>query len=73
MGLMEFFTAVPTIPAEEVKRLLDEKGPEHYNLIDVRQPGEYAEHHLAGARLIPLAELKDRISEIDPAKPTIAY
>ena len=73
MGLMEFFTSVPAITAEAARRLLNEKGSEHFNLIDVRQPGEYAEHHLAGAHLIPLGELKDRINEIDPTKPTIAY
>ncbi|MFC1512942.1 rhodanese-like domain-containing protein [Thermodesulfobacteriota bacterium] len=73
MGLMEFFTTVPTISAAEAKRLLAEKGATHFNLIDVRQPGEYEQHHLAGAHLIPLGELKDRINEIDPVKPTIAY
>ncbi|MDH5299626.1 MAG: rhodanese-like domain-containing protein [Desulfobulbaceae bacterium] len=73
MGIMDFFTAVPTISAAEAQRLLGEHGLEQCNLIDVRQPKEYAEHHLPGAKLIPLSELKDRLAEIDPAKPTIAY
>ena len=73
MTLMDFFTTTPTISAADAKRLLEEKGPEQYNLIDVRQPGEYSEHHLAGTKLIPLGELKDRLAEIDPSKPTIVY
>jgi rhodanese-related sulfurtransferase len=39
----------------------------------VRQPNEYEEDHIPGANLIPMAELNDRLSEIDPTKPTIAY
>ena len=73
MGLMDFFTSPPTISAADAKRILDEKGVEHVNLIDVRQPKEYEKHHLAGAQLIPLGELQDRLTEIDPNKPTIIY
>ena len=73
MALKDFFTRTPTISVDDAKRLLDEKGPDQYNLVDVRQPKEYAAHHLAGARLIPLGELKDRLAEIDPSKPTITY
>jgi len=73
MALKDFFTATPTISVTEAKRLLETKGVEHYNLIDVRQPGEYAGNHLAGAKLIPLGELPERLAEIDPGKPTIAY
>lgn len=73
MGLMDFFTATPTISAVDAKSLLAEKEIEAVNLIDVRQPGEYAKHHLAGARLIPLGELQHRLAEIDPTKPTIVY
>lgn len=73
MALKDFFTVIPTISADDSKRLLEEKGLENYNLIDVRQPKEYAAHHLAGAKLIPLSELPARLDEIDPDKPTIAY
>ncbi len=40
-------------------------------LIDVREPVEYAEGHVAGARLISLGNLEARVSEIDGAKPVI--
>lgn len=33
-------------------------------LIDVREPAEYAQGHIAGAILIPLGELEERFAEI---------
>lgn len=59
--------------ADEVHRFLAGHEPERYNLIDVRQPGEYERGHLPGARLIPLPELNGRLDEIDRGKPTIVY
>ena len=73
MGVLDYFKAVPTMSAEEVRRFIAEKHPDQYNLIDVRQPREYERDHIPGANLIPMAELKDRLAEIDPEKPTIAY
>ncbi len=73
MGVLDYFKSVPTMSAEEARRFLAEKKPDEYNLIDVRQPGEYERDHIPGANLIPMAELKDRLGEIDPEKPTIAY
>lgn len=73
MGISDYFKPVDTTTAEEVRRLLASHRPDEYNLIDVRQPKEYERGHLPGARLIPVAELPDRLSELDPKKPTIAY
>ena len=73
MSILDYFKPVSTWPAEKIRRFLDEKRPEDYNLIDVRTPKEYEEGHLLGARLIPVGELADRLSEIDPDKPTIVY
>lgn len=73
MGIRDYFRPVETMTAEEIREFLDKHKPGDYNLIDVRQPGEYRQQHLPGARLIPLAELPDRLSELDPAKPTITY
>jgi rhodanese-related sulfurtransferase len=64
---------VPTMKAEAVRKFLADRQPDEYNLIDVRQPNEYEEDHIPGANLIPMAELNDRLNEIDPTKPTIAY
>ncbi len=38
-------------------------------LIDVRNPDEYAEGHIPGARLIPLPELADRLAEVRTDRP----
>jgi len=73
MAVRDYFKPVETMTAEQVRRFLDKHGPAEYNLVDVRQPGEYREVHLPGARLISLADLADRLSELDPAKPTITY
>jgi rhodanese-related sulfurtransferase len=73
MGVMDYFKSIPTMTADEVKRFIAGKHPDEYNLVDVRQPVEYEQDHIPGANLIPMAELKDRLDEIDPEKPTIAY
>ena len=73
MGVLDYFKSVPTMNTDEVRKFLSERKPDEYNLVDVRQPSEYENEHLPGANLIPLDELKDRIYEIDPEKPTIAY
>lgn len=46
---------------------------EQPQLVDVRNPAEYAAGALPGARSIPLATLPDRISELDPARPVVLY
>ena len=73
MGVLDYFKSVPTMTADEARKFMAEKKPDEYNLIDVRQPGEYEEDHIPGANLIPMAELKGRKDEIDPDKPTIVY
>lgn len=73
MGITDYFKPVETMTAEEVREFLKTHTPEDYNLVDVRQPKEYERKHLPGARLIPVAELPQRLSELDPKKPTIAY
>lgn len=37
--------------------------------VDVRERHEYAEGHVPGARLIPVAELPSRLAELDRTKP----
>jgi rhodanese-related sulfurtransferase len=73
MGILNYFKTVPSMSPDEVRRFLADKHPDEYNLVDVRQPKEYEGDHLPGANLIPMGELKDRLSEIDPQKPTIVY
>ena len=40
-------------------------------LVDVREPVEYAEEHIIGAKLIPLGQLERRKSEIDRSQPLV--
>lgn len=75
LALVLFFTSrgaadgaiSPTEAASWIKEKKD------LQLIDVRTPAEYADGHLAGAKLIPLQELEGRWSEIDKNKPILLY
>jgi len=73
MSILKHFKSVPTMTTEQVRAFLDQHDPDQYNLVDVRQPGEYEAEHIPGAKLIPLGELEERLGELDPAKPTVAY
>ena len=73
MGVLDYFKSIPTMTADQARKFLSEKNPDEYNLVDVRQPVEYEGDHIPGANLIPMAELKNRMNEIDPNKPTIVY
>lgn len=42
-------------------------------LLDVRDPWEFAICRLPGARLVPLAELDEQIETLDPAKDVLVY
>jgi len=42
-------------------------------LVDVRGPGEWKKGHISGARHIFVSELRSRLSELDPNKPTVVY
>lgn len=56
----------PILPSE-LKTLLDTG----CCLVDVREPVEFAEEHIAGSRLIPLAQLEQRTGEIDCTRPLV--
>ena len=73
MSILDYFKPVFTWSPEKVRQFLKEKNQEEYNLIDVRTPKEYEGNHLPGARLIPAGEVVNRLSELDPNKPTIVY
>lgn len=42
-------------------------------LIDVREPNEFENGHILGARNIPLSQMKMRMKEIRPDKPVYLY
>ncbi len=49
------------------------KNKEDFTLLDVRQISEYKQGRLAGATHIFLGELRNRIDELDPHKPTVTF
>ena len=73
MSLIDYFRSPPTMSAENIRELLKRQSPGEFNLLDVRQPGEYEQGHLPGARLVPVGELDSSLKSLDPDKPTITY
>ena len=73
MKWKEFFTPVRNMDAEEARAYMAEHEEGSYTLLDVRQLGEYEDYRIPGAMLIPLPQLSDRLGELDPEKPVIAY
>jgi adenylyltransferase/sulfurtransferase len=61
--------AVPELEPEEAYRLVTDGA----QLIDVREPWEWAQMRIPGAVLIPKADLPQRLTEIDPRRPTVVY
>lgn len=67
-------TEAPTgreIEPEALKALLDQGTP--VTLLDVREPGEFEIAHLPGAKLIPRAELPERLGELSTADDLVVY
>ena len=62
-----------SLEAEDAKDFLKSHPEGSYTLLDVRQPGEYEAEHIPGSLLIPLPELSDRKTELDPGKPVLVY
>lgn len=73
MQWKQFFTPVQSMDAKTAAQYMDEHPAEAYTLLDVRQPKEYENSHIAGAKLIPVGELDRRLDELDPDKPAIVY
>jgi len=73
MKILDYFKPVSTWSTEKIRKFLNQKKAGEYNLVDVRQPEEYEQGHLPGARLIPVGELPNQLAGLDPAKPTIVY
>jgi rhodanese-related sulfurtransferase/rubrerythrin len=73
MILGSFYQRVKSIPPQEVRKIIKEKSTSDYCLLDVRQPSEYEQGHLPGAKLIPLAELLSKMNTLQSNRMTIVY
>ena len=58
---------------EMLRRFVDTHRESHYQLVDVRQPEEYEESHIPGARLMPLPELEARLYDLPADQDLIFY
>src|ERR671911_1985081 len=66
---MERMPDYETIAPRELKERLDAGiRPE---LLDVREPWEFELARIEGSKLIPMGELSERVSELDPAAETV--
>lgn len=61
-----FGSPLPSLKPQELSEKL--KDGKHPLVIDVRQPEEYRNGHIAGAKLIPLGELNGRMQELPKDK-----
>lgn len=59
------------ITASELKARMD--AGDDIQLIDVRQPDEYAFAKIDGAKLIPLGEIMSRVDEIDETREAVIH
>jgi rhodanese-related sulfurtransferase/rubrerythrin len=58
---------------DRLKRFMDSHTERRYQLVDVRQPDEYAAAHIPGARLMPLPELEARLYDLPDDQHLIFY
>lgn len=73
MKWKQFFTRVKSISTTEAKELWHSSQNGDLLYLDVRQPKEYKQGHLPGAKLIPLGDLDKRLDELNPDQPTVVY
>jgi rhodanese-related sulfurtransferase len=57
------------VSRDEAQKLIDEGA----QLIDVRAEHEWEAGRIPGATHLPLAELSERVAEVDPERPVVLY
>jgi rhodanese-related sulfurtransferase len=73
MKWKQFFTPVSSISWNEANDLVANNSSGDVLYLDVRQPKEYEQGHMPGAKLIPIGELDTRLAELDQDKPIVVY
>jgi adenylyltransferase/sulfurtransferase len=63
--------AVPVIEPQELARRIRSRDP--LDLVDVREPDEWAAGRIEGARLVPLSTLRDALATFDGARDVVVY
>ncbi len=67
------FDDITFMNANELKDYVGSLKEEEYEMIDVRQPIEYKNGHIPGARLIPIGIIESHINELNPTKELVLY
>ncbi len=73
MKWKQFLTPVKSMDSIKAKSFMDQQSIDDFTLLDVRQPSEYEQEHIPGAKLIPIPDLGDRLDELDPDKTIVVY
>lgn len=73
MHWKDLFSPITHMDTKQLKSFIESHSEGTYTLLDVRQPAEYEKARIPGSKLIPLPQILNRVAELDPAKPVIAY
>jgi rhodanese-related sulfurtransferase len=65
------FSSLPNVPETDVTHTAQAREGGSAQIVDVREPEEWAEGHIPGAIHIPLGELAARTGELDSGQPAI--
>ena len=66
--LTKLFKPVASMEADEARDYIAKHQEGDYLILDVRQPGEYEDSHIPGAKLLPLPELANSYQDPGPGK-----
>lgn len=61
------------ISAEALRSYLEQHEEKDYLLVDVRQPVEYAQSHIPGAKLVPLMNLESALPDLPSGQDIVFY
>ena len=73
MGLRDIFASYTNMSSDQLQSFIEANKEGSYTLLDVRQPSEYENARIPGSTLVPLPTLDERLQDLDPDKPVIAY
>lgn len=73
MSIRDIFSSFTNMNTEQLQSFINANKEGNFVLLDVRQPSEYESARIPGSQLMPLPTLDERLPELDPEKPVIAY
>jgi rhodanese-related sulfurtransferase/rubrerythrin len=73
LSLKRLFSPVKSLSPQQANDFMGGHEEGTFTVLDVRQPAEYEEAHIPGAKLIPLPKLHDSADQLDRETPIITY